>query len=175
MTLDKQTPSEQIARFIERHPGEWQELPTDNCDEMTVVLDIYPYQIKLEAYHSTLGGSLENVNHDATPQYDAPPTNADLLTQIAYRGADAIQTHGGSVDGLPLWLVEPVRVELRRRANELLAIAGGPTDSTTSPEISPDSQAIEQARAVLKATNGISGEQALVVLEDLRRILGVTV
>ena len=39
---------------------------------------------------------------------------------------------------------------------------------------SPDSQAIEQARDVLKATNGISGEQALVVLEDLRRILGVT-
>ena len=48
------------------------------------------------------------------------------------------------------------------------------TDPTTSPEISPDSQAIEQARNRLKATTGLNGEQALGVLEDLRRILGVT-
>jgi len=46
---------------------------------------------------------------------------------------------------------------------------------TTSPEISPDSQAIEQARAVLSGTSDLNGEQALGVLEDLRRILGVTV
>ncbi len=49
------------------------------------------------------------------------------------------------------------------------------TDPTISPEISPDSRAIEEARTVLKTTQGLNGEQALGVLEDLRRILGVTV
>ena len=47
--------------------------------------------------------------------------------------------------------------------------------SMAARSISPNSQAIEQARDVLKATTGLSGEQALVVLEELRRILGVTV
>lgn len=47
--------------------------------------------------------------------------------------------------------------------------------SLTACSNTPDSQAIEQARNRLKATTALNGEQAIGVLEDLRRILGMTV
>ncbi len=50
-----------------------------------------------------------------------------------------------------------------------------PSAPTIVPAPSPDSQALEDARAVLRGATGLSGDQALGVLEDLRRILGVTV
>ncbi len=91
---------------------------------------------------------------------------SEVETAIDY--LDDYDMNDGGNRGAP---IDALRV-LRRIGPVLL---GALSDSTTSPEISPDSQAIEQARDVLKATTGLSGEQALVVLEELRRILGVTV
>jgi len=87
---------------------------------------------------------------------------------------DAVNTH----------LVEAlyVKVETSPRRMSLGEFLNQPTSSPSERLAavmaargdSPDSQAIEQVRDRLKATSGLSGEQALVVLEDLRRILGVT-
>ncbi len=149
-TKAAQTPYEQIRRFVDEHSGEWQEVPSENPSYESFVLDVYPYRITVEAYYSAFGGSLEHVNHDVTFCLDPCPLDASLLTQIAWRGADAIQAHDGSVDDLPLWLRDPVRRILRTRAGELHTLSGAPT---ISPEISPDSQALKDARAVLKATS----------------------
>ena len=129
------SPAEQIARFIERHPGEWREEPTDNPAEMTFVLEVYPYRIKVEAYLSAVWGTFEHINHDDTPSLDPCPVGASLLTQIAWRGADVLQAHGGDIDTLPTWLADPVRRILRTRAGELLTLAGSsPADVVSAAE-----------------------------------------
>ena len=129
------SPAEQIERFIKAHPGEWQEEPTDNPDEMTLVLEVYPYRIKVEAYLSAVWGSLEHVDHHDTPNLDPCPVGASLLTQIAWRGADVLQAHGGDIDTLPTWLADPVRRILRTRAGELLTLAGSsPADVVSAAE-----------------------------------------
>lgn len=135
MTPPTLIPAEQIARFIERHPGEWREVPSENPDEMLFVLEVYPYRIKLEAYLSAVWGSLEHVNHSDTPSLDPCPVDASLLTQIAWRGADVLQAHSGCIDTLPLWLRDPVRRQLRTRAGELLTRAGSsPADVVSAAE-----------------------------------------
>ena len=135
MTPPTLTPAEQIARFIERHPGEWREVPSENPDEILFVLEVYPYRIKLEAYLSAVWGSLEHVNHDDTPSLDPCPQDASLLTQIAWQGADVIQAHGGSSDTLPPWLADPVRHQLINRARVLLTSAGvSPADAVMAAE-----------------------------------------
>jgi len=129
------TPGEQSRRFVKAHPGEWQEAPTDNPDEMTFVLEVYPYRIKVEAYLSAVWGSLEHFNYDDTPSLDPCPVGASLLTQIAWQGADVLQAHGGSPDDLPPWLADPVRQILRTRAGELLTLAGSsPADVLSAAE-----------------------------------------
>ena len=129
------TPAEQIARFIKAHPGEWREEPTDNPDEMTFALEVYPYRIKVEAYLSAVWGSLEHVDHHDTPNLDPCPQDASLLMQIAWQGADALQAHGGTCDTLPPWLADPVRRQLRTRAGELLTLAGSsPADVVSAAE-----------------------------------------
>ena len=135
MTPPTLTPAEQIARFIKAHPGEWQEEPSENPDEILFVLEVYPYRIKLEAYLSAVWGSLEHVDHHDTPSLDPCPVGASLLTQIEWRGADAIQAHGGSADTLPPWLADPVRHQLINRARTLLTSAGvSPADAVMAAE-----------------------------------------
>ena len=129
------SPAEQIERFIKAHPGEWREEPPENPDEMTFVLEVYPYRIKVEAYLSAVWGSLEHVDHHDTPNLDPCPVGASLLTQIAWQGADVLQAHGGSADTLPPWLADPVRRQLRTRAGELLTLAGSsPADVVSAAE-----------------------------------------
>ena len=173
---NKQTPSEQIAQFIERHPGEWAQWSREGTR--------YPVAYATLRLHSlpnvcvVIGheGSVVSTRRggeagELLPATVKPPHGADLLTKISLCVADSLQIHGGTCDTLPLWLADPVRRQLRTRAGYLLTLSDTPT---TSPEISPDSQAIEQVRNRLKATTDLNGEQALGVLEDLRRILGVT-
>ena len=156
MTIDKR-----ITEFVQSHSGDWQIMAgTAQLSLPSSVLYVSVHNGQLTFGVNFIGGASLTVHRD------------QLLGRLARWEGRWIAEHGRMVDCYPPWLVEPVRVELRRRANDLLTLSGA---LTTSPEISPDSQAIEQARAVLKATNGLSGEQALVVLEDLRRILGVTV
>ena len=129
------TPAEQIARFNKARPGEWREEPRARASDVTFVLDAYPYRITVEAWGGAVWGSLEHVNHHDTPNLDPCPQDASLLTQIAWRGADAIQAHGGSADTLPPWLADPVRQILRTRAGELLTLAGSsPADVVSAAE-----------------------------------------
>ena len=135
MTPPTLTPAEQIARFIERHPGEWREVPSENPDELLFVFEVYPFRIKLEAYLSAVWGSLEHVDHHDTPSLDPCPVGASLLTQIEWRGADVLQAHGGTCDAMPPWLADPVRRILRTRAGELLTLAGSsPADVVSAAE-----------------------------------------
>jgi hypothetical protein len=156
MTLDKR-----ITKFVQDHPGDWQE--TMGAVQLRLpssVLYVSIHNGQLTFGVNFIGGASMTVHHD------------QLLERLArWEGRWMIECKR-SMNIIPPWLVEPVRVDLRRRANDLLTLSGAPT---TSPEISPDSQAIEQVRNRLKATTDLNGEQALGVLEDLRRILGVTV
>lgn len=156
MTLDKR-----ITKFVQDHPGDWQiSAGVAQLSLPSSVLYVSIHNGQLTFGVNFIGGASMTVHHD------------QLLERLARWEGRWIAERGRMVDCYPPWLVEPVRVELRRRANDLLTLSGAPT---TSPEISPDSQAIEQARNRLKAATDINGEQALGVLEDLRRILGVTV
>jgi len=137
MTLDKR-----ITEFVQDHPGNWQIMAgTAQLRLPSSVLYVSVYNDRLTFGVNFTGGSSQSVHRD------------QLLERLARWEGRWISERGRMVDCYPLWLVEPVRVELRRRANELLTIAGGHTDTTTASEISPDSQAIEQARAVLKAAS----------------------
>ena len=76
----------------------------------------------------------------------------------------------------------PFQVEYDLEDVHNVALIGVQVDSEDDPsaptivsEISPDSQALEDAREVLSGATGLNVDQALRVLEDLRRILGVTV
>ncbi len=134
MTLDKR-----ITEFVQDHPGNWQiSVGVAQLTLPSSVLYVSVHNGQLTFGVNFTGGVAQTVHRD------------HLLERLARWEGRWIAERGRMVDCYPLWLVEPVRVDLRRRANELLTIAGGPT---TSPKISPDSQAIEQARAVLKAAS----------------------
>lgn len=156
MTLDKR-----ITKFVQDHPGIWQiSAGVAQLSLPSSVLFVSIHNGQLTFGVNFIGGASMTVHHD------------QLLERLARWEGRWIAERGRMVNGYPPWLVEPVRVELRRRANNLLTLSGAPT---IAPKISPDSQAIEQARNRLKATTALNEEQALGVLEDLRRILGVTV
>lgn len=156
MTLDKR-----ITEFVNSHPGDWQiSVGVAQLSLPSSVLFVSVHNGQLTFGVSFIGGSSMTVHRD------------QLLERLARWEVRWIAERGRMVDCYPTWLAEPVRVELRRRANDLLTLSGAPT---TAPEPSPDYQALEDARAVLRSATDLSGDQALGVLEDLRRILGVTV
>ena len=112
----------QISDFIQQHPAEWRLDKTDDCvygasldlwhdDGIWVRLTIRadPCLIVRVFYG---GGSVAGCFRDGP-----------LLTRIASRVTDAIQTYGGTVAALPIWMCDPVRSELRARANKLLDAA----------------------------------------------------
>ncbi len=150
-----------ISKFVQNHPGDWQmTMGTARLSLPSSVLYVSIHDGNLTFGVNFIGGSSQSVHHD------------QLLESLARWEGRWMVERRGSLNTIPAWLVEPVRIELRRRANELLTLSGAPT---TSPDSSPDSQAIEEARSVLRGATDLNGEQALGVLEDLRRILGVTV
>ena len=136
------TPAEQIRRFIERHPGEWQSgdwradggsgiqaaavLAIGGGSEIALVANggerVAVWALRSGGHHVGF------VGHHV--RLDGP-----LLTRIASRVADCLQLRGGSADTLPPWLADPVRHILRTRAGELLTLAGSsPADVVSAAE-----------------------------------------
>lgn len=136
------TPAEQIARFVEQHPGEWQTgdwrahggsgiqaaavLSIGGGSEIALVANggerVAVWALRSGGHHVGFVGHYVRL--------DAP-----LLTRIASRVADCLQLRGGTCDPLLPWLADPVRRELRRRAGELLTLAGSsPADVVSAAE-----------------------------------------
>ena len=144
MTPPTLTPAEQIRRFIERHPGEWQIGAWQGDGTMTTqpaaaVLPIFG-NLRLAILEGALslmvwiiranGEHVGLVGHHVS--MDAP-----LLARVSARVADAVQLRGeeGCTDTLPPWLADPVRRILRARAGELLTLAGSsPADVVSAAE-----------------------------------------
>ena len=135
MTPPTLTPAEQIARFIERHPGQW--WPSSHPDLIQIggseigkrlllrwtILWVYPCRNGIEFAVTFGGGPAQVVPQDL------------LLSRLAEAEARHLVERGGDVEALPPWLHDPVRRELRRRAGELLTLAGSsPADVVSAAE-----------------------------------------
>ncbi len=112
----------QIADFIQQHPAEWRLDKNGDCI----------YGASLDLWHDN--GILVHLTIRADSclivrvfygggVIAGSFRDAPLLTRIASRVTDAIQTYDGTVAALPVWLRDPVRSELRARANKLLDAA----------------------------------------------------
>ncbi len=139
MTAPTSTPAEQIERFIERHPGEWQAVGSPfvhggahDFPDGASLSTAAGYVVLMPGAR----GVVVNVSrhgHDAARV--GQTSGADILTRISTRVADACQIYGVSADTLPPWLADPVRRHLRTRAGELLTLAGGsPADVVSAAE-----------------------------------------
>ena len=129
------TPAEQIARFIERHPGEWWPSASPHTGRLGgaetskrlllrwTILWVYPYRDGVEFAVTFGGGPAQVVPRDL------------LLGRLAEHEARHIIERGGDVEYLPAWLHDGVRRHLRTRAGELLTLAGSsPTDVVSAAE-----------------------------------------
>jgi len=113
MTLDPR-----ITKFVQDHPGNWQIMAgTAQLSLPSSVLYVSIHNDRLTFGVNFTGGSSQSVHHD------------QLLERLARWEGRWIAERGRMVDCYPPWLIEPVRVELRRRANELLTIANQPTQT----------------------------------------------
>lgn len=129
------TPAEQIADFVRRHPGEWQpRFPNTNIADMALEtvagwLVLCPHNGLVYVTASRRGP--DEPDFCATDEEESLP----ILTQAAARIADACEAYRVPAEGLPSWLRDPVRAELRRRAGELLTLAGSsPADVVSAAE-----------------------------------------
>jgi len=153
------TTKEQIAEFVKNNPGEWREAPSPWSG---FVLRL-PADYDLILFDAGVPGiGLFKCDHPETSAWVPVPWHrtrqgdtSTLIARIASRVADCMPYSDAFNEGpLPEWLAPSVRNELHRRAIQLSALADIVSGVlTTSSEISPDSQAIEQARAVLKAAS----------------------
>ncbi len=133
------TPAEQIARFIERHPGEWQAV---GSPFVSGGAHDFPDGASLSTaagYVVLMPGACGVVVNVSRHGHDAArvgqTSGADILARIAARVADACQIYEVSADTLPPWLADPVRRQLRTRAGELLTLAGfSPADVVSAAE-----------------------------------------
>ena len=145
MTPPTLIPAEQIARFIERHPGGWRPYerphaflhpPEERIGGYLLIVNEVRVRLFVDA-----GGALQVSTSLSWQGGYAPHLGvagreaAPLVSRIAIRVADALQIFGGSADTLPPWLADPVRRELRRRAGDLLTLAGSsPADVVSAAE-----------------------------------------
>ncbi len=130
MTPPTLTPAEQIARFVERHPGEW----CVRFDDMVLEtaagwIVLCPCGGRVSVTASRRGPD----DHEFAAADDA--RDAPILTQAAARTAEVCQAYNVSAEGLPPWLADPVRRILRTRGGELLTLAGSsPVDVVSAAE-----------------------------------------
>lgn len=124
------TPAEQIRRFVERHPGEWGERFDDTVLATAAGwLVLCPHGGRVSVTASRRGPD----DHEFCASDDE--RDAPLLAQAAARTAEVCQAYNVPADTLPPWLADPVRAELRRRAGELLTLAGSsPADVVSAAE-----------------------------------------
>ena len=129
------SPAEQIERFIERHPGEWRaRYPGDIDGDMVLEtvagwLVVCPHGGRVSVTASRRGPD-EADFCAADDERDAP-----ILAQAAARFAELCQAYNVPAEGLPPWLADPVRRQLRARAGELLTLAGSsPADVVSAAE-----------------------------------------
>ena len=134
------SPAEQIARFIERHPGEWQAVGSpfvpggahDFPDGAS--LSTAAGYVVLTPGIRGVAVAVSAYGYEVARIGDTPGA-PDLLTRIAARVADACQIYNTAADTLPPWLADPVRRQLRTRAGELLTLAGSsPADVVSAAE-----------------------------------------
>ena len=135
MTAPLLTPAEQIARFVERHPGEWRaRYPGDVDGDM--VLETVAGWLSLSVYGARIYVSASRRGPDE-PEFSASDDDQDapILAQAAARFAELCQAYNVHAAGLPPWLADPVRRILRTRAGELLTLAGSsPADVVSAAE-----------------------------------------
>jgi hypothetical protein len=129
------SPAEQIERFIERHPGEWRaRYPGDVDGDMVLEtvagwLVLCPHGGRVSVTASKRGPD-EADFCASNDERDAP-----ILAQAAARTAEVCQAYNIPAEGLPPWLADPVRRQLRTRAGELLTLAGSsPADVVSAAE-----------------------------------------
>lgn len=129
------TPAEQIARFVEQHPGEWRRVDRRNYDAAMALqtaagwLVLRPFVLFVSVTASRRGYD----DHEFTADDDE--RDAPILTQAAARTAEVCQAHNVPAEDLPPWLADPVRHILRTRAGELLTLAGSsPADVVSAAE-----------------------------------------
>ena len=129
------SPAEQIARFIKAHPGEWRaRYPGDIDGDMVLEtvagwLVVCPHGGRVSVTASRRGPD-EADFCAADDERDAP-----ILAQAAARFAELCQAYNVPAEGLPPWLADPVRRQLRARAGELLTLAGSsPADVVSAAE-----------------------------------------
>ena len=124
------TPIEQIEAFIKAHQGPWimSRVGSFGFDVSMTLWWKHDHQVVL-----SLRSKADLQDLDVGVYFGAAHTNcihdldfgAPLLTRSARRVVDVMQLYGVGVGDLPLWLQDPVRVQLRQRAATLLALADG--------------------------------------------------
>ena len=152
------SPAEQIARFIERHPGEWQAVGSPFVPGGAHDFPDGASLSTAAGYIVLMPGARGVVVNVSRHGYDAArvgqTSGADILARIAARIADACQIYKASADTLPPWLADPVRRQLRTRAGELLTLAGSsPADVVSAAETLDE--ALCGRAPVEHSTNGI--------------------
>ena len=158
------SPAKQIHRFVKAHPGEWRAAclspvypcTGSGCGDLGRVAVLYlPGDCRVRLIPNKDNVGIE-IREYLTPWQILPRVDegAPLLTRIATHIADVLQARGGTCDTLPPWLADPVRRELRRRAGELLTLAGSsPADVVSAAETVDE--ALCGRPAVEFSTNGI--------------------
>ena len=140
MTAPTLTPAEQIARFIERHPGEWAQWSREGTRYPVAYATLRLHGLPNVCVVVGHEGSVVSTRRggeagELLPATVKPSHGADLLTKISLCVADSLQAHGGSADTLPPWLAGPVSHQLINRARALLTAAGiSPADAVMAAE-----------------------------------------
>jgi len=116
MTLDKR-----ITEFVQNHHGDWQ-----------IVAGVAQLSLPSSVlYVSVHNGQLTfGVNCIGGPSFTVQPDQ--LLEQLAKWEVRWFVESRRSLNDFPQWLVEPIRQQLRTRANELMWLA-----NSTSPTPHP--------------------------------------
>ena len=135
MTPPTLTPAERIADFVRRYLGH---LPPANRryvgGSLVFVMPagwlvMRPLGARVVVTASMYGPD----EHEFVGKYKGKAPS--LIQQAAERLADLLTASHGSVDLVYPWLADPVRRELRRRAGELLTLAGSsPADVVSAAE-----------------------------------------
>lgn len=124
------TPAEQIARFVEQHPGEWQ---TNTSGGVTLPLTRNP-DLTLSPHAAGIEITL-TIDGRAVTHVGVVRSGDAIMPCLVPRVCSVLHAYHGTCDTLPSWLADPVRRELRRRAGELLTLAGSsPADVVSAAE-----------------------------------------
>ncbi len=135
MTPPTLTPAEQIRRFVDKHPGEWRQIDRRNYDNAQALKTSAGWLVLKPFIGFVSVAASRRGPHEADFCADDDEQSLPILVQAAARMADCCAAGNVPAEDLPPWLADPVRRELRRRAGDLLTLAGSnPADVTSAAE-----------------------------------------